>query len=112
MTTVAAFSIDLGSNHSLKFTRWTPDRSIPELADRYRDMPDEHRLGAVIDHFDREGNVCRVSILFDNDCVATFWPDRPVWKLETWIPLNVSPSILCEVCGDHGYIRDGRWEHV
>lgn len=24
-------------------------------------------------------------------------------------PLHVEPSILCPVCGDHGFIREGRW---
>lgn len=24
-------------------------------------------------------------------------------------PLHVEPSILCLSCGDHGFIRDGKW---
>ena len=24
-------------------------------------------------------------------------------------PLHVEPSILCAACGDHGFIRDGKW---
>jgi hypothetical protein len=24
-------------------------------------------------------------------------------------PLHIEPSLLCEFCGDHGFIRDGRW---
>lgn len=24
-------------------------------------------------------------------------------------PLHIEPSILCPVCGDHGFIREGKW---
>lgn len=24
-------------------------------------------------------------------------------------PLTVSPSLLCAICGHHGFIREGRW---
>lgn len=24
-------------------------------------------------------------------------------------PLHVEASVLCAICGDHGWIRDGRW---
>jgi hypothetical protein len=24
-------------------------------------------------------------------------------------PLTISPSLLCEVCGWHGFVRDGKW---
>lgn len=27
-------------------------------------------------------------------------------------PLHVEPSILCTACGDHGFIREGRWENA
>lgn len=31
------------------------------------------------------------------------------WTLHSVDPLHVEPSILCTVCGDHGFIREGRW---
>lgn len=30
------------------------------------------------------------------------------WQVQSMEPLTVSPSLLCE-CGDHGFIRDGKW---
>jgi hypothetical protein len=30
------------------------------------------------------------------------------WTVESADPLTLSPSLLCH-CGDHGFIRDGRW---
>lgn len=33
----------------------------------------------------------------------------PVWQVECMDPLTLSPSILCRGCGNHGFIRQGRW---
>ncbi len=30
-------------------------------------------------------------------------------KITSSDPLTVQGSLLCTVCGDHGFIRDGRW---
>jgi hypothetical protein len=31
------------------------------------------------------------------------------WEVGQDSPLTLSPSILCRACGDHGFIRDGKW---
>lgn len=31
------------------------------------------------------------------------------WTLEKREPLTISPSLLCQVCGHHGFIREGKW---
>lgn len=31
------------------------------------------------------------------------------WTIESMQPLTLSPSLACRVCGDHGFIREGRW---
>jgi hypothetical protein len=31
------------------------------------------------------------------------------WKLEHFAPTTLSPSLLCPVCGHHGFIREGKW---
>ena len=37
-------------------------------------------------------------------------PDgRPVWTVNSTDPLDLSPSVLCRICGHHGWIRNGRW---
>jgi hypothetical protein len=33
-----------------------------------------------------------------------------VWVVNSLEPLDLSPSLLCPTCGDHGYITAGRWE--
>lgn len=37
-------------------------------------------------------------------------PESPVrWTVESEDPLTLAPSLACRVCGDHGFIRDGKW---
>ena len=33
----------------------------------------------------------------------------PMWTLESKEPVTVSPSLLCRSCGQHGFIRGGKW---
>jgi hypothetical protein len=43
------------------------------------------------------------------DCV----PVKPCWKhgwdVLSLEPLTLSPSLLCKVCGKHGFIQEGKW---
>lgn len=76
--------------------------------------PDAPRIGAVIYHLlpagqpDYLGNgMCASSCWFDVPGVP---PERLRWQVQGPIDehLTMSPSLLCG-CGDHGFIRDGRW---
>lgn len=31
------------------------------------------------------------------------------WTVNSYDPLDLSPSLLCTACGHHGFIRQGRW---
>lgn len=42
------------------------------------------------------------------DCLSGFNLLPGGWKMEQAYPLTISPSLLCS-CGDHGFIRDGKW---
>ena len=95
--------MDLGHGHTLQFTSWSPDR---ELNPQYDGIPDIPKIGAIVD----TGNGCENSIMFDLPGVReVIGPDRPVWQVQSWEPLTLSPSLLCPLCGDHGFIREGRW---
>lgn len=48
------------------------------------------------------------SVMFDIPATARFKTAR--WLVRSWSPLTIEPSIKCGACGDHGFIRDGRWE--
>lgn len=36
-------------------------------------------------------------------------PPERTWTLVSLEPLHLEPSLLCRICGDHGWVRDGRW---
>jgi len=40
----------------------------------------------------------------------TFGPLHAAHKMISADPLTLEPSIICQQCGLHGWIRDGRWE--
>lgn len=50
-------------------------------------------------------------------CVGFIWVDAtskahvdgPVWTVEQADPLTLSPSIKCRSCGNHGFVREGKW---
>lgn len=58
--------------------------------------------GFVFDHPRPDGSLCELSL---------GW--IPVgtngWQLHSLEPLTLSPSLLCKVCGTHGFVRDGKW---
>lgn len=33
----------------------------------------------------------------------------PVWQVASLDPLTLSPSLLCRGCGNHGFIKNGKW---
>jgi hypothetical protein len=99
-------ALDLGHDHWLRWASWSPDR---DLNPQYADLPDVERAHAMIDHPRASDPTKR--------CVGGVIPDtaplhiiagRATWHVESLEPLTLSPSILCS-CGDHGFIRDGRW---
>lgn len=102
------FDLDLGDGHTLKFMRWAPDRDIPANAERYKGVPDIEKLGATIAHKKPDGSDCMGSICFDSPAARQLFKHDVFWQVQSWEPLTVSPSLLCH-CGDHGFIRDGKW---
>lgn len=102
--------MELGHGHIGSWVSWSPDR---DLNPQYADLPDVERYGMLIKHATSEGNPCMGSVVFDTPEVRRIYEvvkptGSAVWQVESWVPLTLSPSILCS-CGDHGYIRDGRW---
>lgn len=103
---MAANVLDLGDGHTLRFTRWAPER---DLNPQYADLPDVDRYGAIVSHPRPDGTgTCEGAITFDGPVQRAHDPDRPMWTVEAWEPLTLSPSLLCH-CGDHGFVRAGRW---
>jgi hypothetical protein len=77
-------------------------------------------IGALVKHpIHEDDEVCRWrgecvgSILFavpeEEPYVVNGGKRRAQWDVVALDPLHVEPSLACH-CGDHGYIRGGRWE--
>ena len=98
-------SLDLGLGHTLRFIAFAPDRSIAHNAETFRDLPDDPRAGAIVTHPNSHGGTCESFIGLNsgiNTAAAT-------WTVECWDPLTLSPSLVCSNCGDHGFVRGGKW---
>ena len=97
--------LDLGHDHFLRFMAWKPDRTVNPQLDHLTDV---ERIGGIIRHVKPDGTSCKGVIWFDCQVTREVFSRYPVWKVSSWEPLTLSPSFLCH-CGDHGYIRDGKW---
>lgn len=96
---------DLGDGHSAEWSCWAPDR---ELNPQYVGIPDVDRWGLIIFHTDPSGQDCAGFVTLTGDVQRRVAPNATTWTVESWDPLTLSPSVLCS-CGDHGFIREGRW---
>lgn len=99
--------MDLGYGHRLEFVGWHPD---PKLNPQYAGASVD-RWGASIDHprADDPSRECHGFVTFDGPEQREHGAGRPMWTVESWDPLTLSPSVLCKLCGDHGFVRGGRW---
>ena len=68
-------------------------------------------IGAIEGHFTPEGKRCEGMVFFDVPELTEEWRRSPTqpWKVESWAPLTISPSVLCKICGNHGFIKGGLW---
>jgi len=105
------WDLDLGDGHWLKWFRWAPDRSIESNALRYAGVPDCEKFGASVPHRRVDGSLCDGFVTIDGEVQSVVHPGAPKWRVESWDPLTLSPSLLCH-CGDHGFIRGGKWVRV
>lgn len=103
--------VDIGDDHGYDLTVWAPDR---ELNPQYTDLPDDPRIGAAVIHRASDGSRCMSAIYFDTEATRKLQAmgalkESQIWQVESWDPLTISPSLLCRKCGDHGFIRAGKW---
>lgn len=99
-------AMDLGNDHWAEYSAWAPDRDLnPQDAH----LPDVPRWGILIYHRNPAGEWCAGFCTFSGGVQREVAPNATTWTVESWDPLTISPSVLCS-CGDHGFIRNGRWE--
>ena len=103
--------IDLGHEHIMRFIQWAPD-DLPANRERFGyPLPHVEKAGISIRHQRLDGGgECVGIVIFDLPDTGAMGYGDHTWKVESLEPLTISPSVLCRRCGDHGFIRNGRWE--
>jgi hypothetical protein len=103
---MTAEAIDLGMGHSIRVAVWDPDLDLNPQAVKYKDrLP--LKCSGIVRHKTNDGIACEGAITFDSEIAREVF-NGPFWQVECWDPLTLSPSLLCK-CGDHGFIRQGKW---
>lgn len=111
-------SIPLGSDHSYDFIygdalwwedNW-PKKKWLNITHK-NGSPEEILTGMVIWHKRPDnGETCGVLIHFMRPLQTSEKElDYPIWEVSMMKPLSIHPSIICKVCKDHGFIKEGRW---
>ena len=88
--------IDLGDDHTIEFTSYKGD----------------DRAGAIVTHKTPAGVLCESAISFRGRAWANEFKSGLAdqsWELVSDNPVTLSPSLACRACGDHGFIREGKW---
>lgn len=86
--------LDLGDDHALTFCNYEG----------------EERVAANVWHKKPDGSECVGFIPFEGRAWANAFHGKiDTWRVEQDEPLTLSPSLLCRACGDHGFVRDGKW---
>lgn len=104
--------IDFGSGVSGRFHGWRPDRSIESNRVRYEGVPDIEKVGMSLNHARVDDSTQRCGggfVTFDSLAARIVFPNHARWQVEAWEPMTLSPSLLCNTCGRHGFIRQGKW---
>lgn len=122
--------IDLGDGHVLTFMRWAPadtpfNRKLFGIPIG-QPMPVVERFGATIEHLRPDGQPCVCTVHFTGDwqrvCAKTSDPGTSEATCQADLTsLTFDQPVLCQapildghgkkvgVCGDHGYVKDGKW---
>jgi hypothetical protein len=87
--------IDLGDGHRVVFSEYKGEK----------------RVAANIIHPTVDGKCDGQGFI---SFTGRAWAREFDGRIETWEvvseePFTISPSVLCRACGDHGFVRDGRW---
>lgn len=61
-------------------------------------------VGIAYKHPNGLGGTCEGWIAFKDRYIT-----GQGWTVLSDEPLTLSPSLLCKLCGHHGFIRDGKW---
>jgi len=88
------FDLDLGAGHWLQWTQYG-----------------DERCGGIITHTKADAleGLCSGAFTIAGTKATDLIPKLPVWAFSgSWEQPTLAPSFLCH-CGDHGFIRGGKW---
>src|SRR5690348_15915346 len=93
-STTASNPIDLGDGHVLTLVDWMGEVAACRIA-----------------HKRKDGTQCDEWVPFAGRSWARSFEPKQIaaWNVVSDSPLTLSPSIECRVCGDHGFVRGGKW---
>jgi hypothetical protein len=85
--------IDLGDDHTLTLQMFEGEISA-----------------CTIEHKKKDGTPCNGFIPFTGRAWARSFDNHITsWEVVSESPLTLSPSVQCRICGDHGFVRGGKW---
>lgn len=66
-------------------------------------------VGLEYFHPGKDGEPCPGFVPFDTPAGRALSASKG-WRVDSFEPITLSPSLLCLSCGHHGFIRDGKRE--
>ncbi len=88
-----AGAIDIGEGHAIAYAEWQGETA-----------------GITDWHKKADGTWCSGWVAFrGSKWERGFTQGITAWDVLQRDPLTLSPSLLCRTCGDHGFIREGKW---
>ena len=69
-------------------------------------------LGYAFLHYRADGGLCDGVLRVCKAHAASAKKDLWEWETRSGGALTLKPSLLCEKCGEHGFVVDGKWKGV
>lgn len=86
-------AVDLG--HDTFYTKIYKDGEWVAIHEWHKEDGDEHYSAGFI--------------AFTGRTKPEWWAGSPTWEVLSEDPLTLSPSLACQNCGHHGFIKGGKW---
>lgn len=102
------FDIDLGDDHYLRWSIYEGERcggiiSHKKTAALLAKQRTEADVPEAVDEF------CYAAFTIKNSNFDRVYPGRTIWEFNNdFDKPTLTPSFLCH-CGDHGFVRAGKW---
>lgn len=86
-----------------------PDTAVPLGNDTFYTKVFRGGVWVAIHEWHREDGEYAAGFVAFTGRVHPDWFTGPTWDVIAEDPLTLHPSLACNTCGHHGWIRDGKW---